>query len=145
MQLSDLAKGILQGAEWLSDKGANLTDTAFVQTVYRHALGREAEAAGLQYWLDVLGGTDGKPGASRAEVLQTITLSDEHRQAAAGVAGYTIAEDHAAREMGWLAGSGDDVLDGGAGSDVLVGGDGTDTVQYSGKLAGQGWPCDGGR
>ncbi|MTW06219.1 DUF4214 domain-containing protein, partial [Duganella ginsengisoli] len=135
MLLSDLAKGILRGAEWLSDKANGLTDEAFVQTVYRHALGRDAETAGLQYWLGVLGGMDGKPGASRAEVLQNIALSDEHRKAAAGVAGYTIAEDRTTREMGWLAGSGDDVLDGGAGSDVLVGGDGTDTVLYGGKLA----------
>jgi large repetitive protein len=130
MQLSDLAKGILQGAEWLADNAASMGNTEFVQTLYRHVLGRDGEVAGMTYWVGVLAG-----GAGRAEVLQYMALSDEHRKAALGTAGYTIVEDRNSREMGWGSGSGDDILDGGAGSDVLVGGDGTDTAVYGGKLA----------
>ena len=39
-----------------------------------------------------------------------------------------------ARENDWIAGSGDDRLEGGAGSNVLVGGDGIDTAVYAGKM-----------
>ncbi|MEA1832186.1 DUF4214 domain-containing protein [Methylobacterium durans] len=69
--LPDVAQVVLNSAEYLA-KHAGLSDTAYVQSLYEHALGRQAEQEGLDYW-------DGRleQGASRAWVASAITDSAE--------------------------------------------------------------------
>ncbi|MBU4611990.1 DUF4214 domain-containing protein [Achromobacter sp. GG226] len=54
------------------DRG-ELSDEAYVQMLYQHALGREAEADGLAYWVDDLE----NGGYNRAEVAIAIVASAE--------------------------------------------------------------------
>ena len=126
---SQAAALMLASAEWATNGGQALTDTAFVQRVYEQALGRTADAAGLAFWVDKLDAGGGAAALTRAGVVTGIALSAENRGAHGTV---TIGAGTLDSEHQWFAGSGDDVLNGGAGNDQLVGGDGVDTIVYTG-------------
>ncbi|GAB3470102.1 hypothetical protein GCM10027321_40080 [Massilia terrae] len=128
--LQDVAKGVLASAEFGATPLGQAGNVAFITGMYQHVLGRAPEQAALDYWNGRL-----TAGASRADVLTAVALSDEHKAGATKVDGITIGQGSVRHEAGWFAGSGDDILDGGAGSDWLVGGDGFDTVVYSGNRA----------
>ncbi len=122
------AQAFTASAEWAAAGWNALSDSAFVQQLYQQVLGRAGEAAGVAYWAAQLAGD-----ASRADVLLAFAISAEHRELRAD--GITGIAGTVTQESGWLAGSGDDRLEGGAGSDLLVGGDGIDTAVYAGRLA----------
>jgi hypothetical protein len=131
--LHDIATDVLASAEFGGSALGQADAASFVTGMYQHVLGRAPEQAALDYWTGRLAGSDGKPAASRADVLIAVALSDEHKAAATTADGITIAQGSVQHETAWFTGSGDDVLDGGAGNDLLVGGDGTDTVVYGGN------------
>jgi hypothetical protein len=133
--LQDVANGVIASAEWADHPLGQAGDAAFLRGIYQQVLGREADSAGLDWWLARLAGSDGAPAASRADVLVAIALGYEHRAAAQTADGYLIGQAALAQERGWFAGSGDDRLVGGAGNDLLVGGDGFDTAVYDGARA----------
>lgn len=66
-----VAQAFATSAEFLAKYG-QLTDTQFVQQLYRNVLGREADSAGLAGWVSRLSG-----GASRGEVLLGFSESPE--------------------------------------------------------------------
>ena len=74
MAAADVADRFVASPEFSTTYGG-LTDGAFVDLLYRNVLGREAEAAGKAYWLDVLDGP-----ADRGDVLIGFSESSEHRQ-----------------------------------------------------------------
>lgn len=124
-----VARTIVGSAEWAAQGMNGLSDNAFVQRLYRQVLERDGDAAGTAFWTAKLG----EGSTTRADVLLAFAAAAEHRAAYAG--GIAIAAADVETENGWIAGSGNDRLDGGAGSDLLVGGDGIDTAVYAGKLA----------
>lgn len=125
-----VARAIAGSAEWTLDGTHALSDAAFVGQLYRNVLDRDGDSAGTAFWTAKLAG----PAAlSRAELLMAFALAPEHRSLQGQE--LVIAAASVGVENGWIAGSGDDRLEGGAGSDLLVGGDGIDTVVYAGKLA----------
>jgi large repetitive protein len=130
------AQFFVDSPEWLAGGRGQLSDSALVTMLFHQALGRDPAAAGLAYWTGRLAGTDGYPAETRAELLRDIALSAEHRTLENVAGNLLIGSGTVVREQGWIAGSGNDRLDGGAGNDVLVGGDGIDTVVYAGKLDG---------
>ncbi|MCA1857654.1 DUF4347 domain-containing protein [Massilia oculi] len=132
--LGTVAGQLLRSAEWKDGAGAELSDAAFVQALYQNAFGRPADSGGLAFWTAQLAGAAGAPALGRAELLQALAQSLEHRQAWHTADGYLIGLGRVGREHGWIAGSGDDRLEGGAGSDLLVGGDGVDTAVYAGSM-----------
>ncbi|MCA1246564.1 Ig-like domain-containing protein [Massilia sp. MS-15] len=132
--LGTVAGQLLQSTEWRDGAGAGLSDAAFVQALYQNAFGRPADSGGLAFWTAQLAGAAGTPALGRAELLQALAQSLEHRQAWHTADGYLIGLGRVGREHGWIAGSGDDRLEGGAGSDLLVGGDGIDTAVYAGSM-----------
>jgi len=134
IDLGTVAEQLLQSAEWKDGAGAGLSDAAFVQALYQNAFGRPADSGGLAFWTAQLAGAAGAPALGRAELLQALAQSLEHRQAWHTADGYLIGTGSVGREHGWIAGSGDDRLEGGAGSDLLVGGDGIDTAVYAGSM-----------
>jgi hypothetical protein len=69
-----VAANLLASAEGREGLGASAGDEAFVQQLYRNALGRDAEDAGLGFWTGLLG-----RGTSRADVLLSVSDSPEHR------------------------------------------------------------------
>ena len=71
---SRVAADLLASAEGREGLGASAGDEAFVQQLYRNALGRDAEDAGLGFWTGLLG-----RGTSRADVLLSVSDSPEHR------------------------------------------------------------------
>jgi len=71
-------------------------------------------------------------------VFADIALTAEHRSAWITTDGVALGGGMVEQEQGWIAGSGDDLLEGGAGRDLLVGGDGIDTAVYTGPAAGYG-------
>jgi Ca2+-binding RTX toxin-like protein len=133
--LGDIAGGVLASSEFGGGPLGQIDNASFVQGMYQHVLGRAAEDAAVAYWTARLSGSDGKPAASRADVLVAVALSDEHKSGSLGAGGYTVAQASVKQETGWFAGSGDDRLSGGSGNDLLVGGDGVDTVVYDGKAS----------
>ncbi|WP_458218061.1 Ig-like domain-containing protein [Paracidovorax citrulli] len=128
--IGEVAERFLASPEWQAT-GA-LSDTAFLEALYQNAFGRAPDSEGLAYWTAKLAGSDGT-AMSRADVLQAIAHSDEHKLAWQGTDGYQLGQITLDAENDWIAGSGDDRLEGGAGSDVLVGGDGIDTAVYAGR------------
>ncbi|MRW82873.1 DUF4214 domain-containing protein [Pseudoduganella sp. FT26W] len=126
--MEQIAQGFTVSAEWAAAGWNALSDIAYVQKLYQQVLGRAGDAAELKFWADQLS-SDGA-AHSRAYVLLAFATSTEHRTLGAdGAAGVAVTLN---QESGWIAGSGNDRLEGGAGSDLLVGGDGIDTVVYSG-------------
>ena len=71
---SRVAASLLASPEGRDVFGANASNEAFVQEVYRNALGRDAESAGLSFWTGALG-----RGTSRGDVLLGISDSAEHK------------------------------------------------------------------
>ncbi|AWN41716.1 DUF4214 domain-containing protein [Methylobacterium durans] len=69
--LSDVAEMFLNSAEYRANH-VGLSDTAYLQNLYEHALGRQAEKTGLEFWEGQLG-----HGASRASVASAIADSVE--------------------------------------------------------------------
>ncbi|MFC0252221.1 Ig-like domain-containing protein [Massilia consociata] len=130
-----VARLFLESPEWPAAHPSPLSDTAFVEVLYHNALGRAPDSAGLAYWSAQLAGGAAAPAMSRAQVLQAIAQSAEHKEVWNTPNGYLIGEATVGVENDWIAGSGDDRLFGGPGSDVLVGGDGIDTAVYTGKTA----------
>jgi large repetitive protein len=133
--LGDVAKGVLASSEFGGGPLGQIDNASFVRGMYQHVLGRAAEDAAVGYWTARLSGSDGKAAASRADVLVAVALSDEHKAAALGASGYTVAQASVKQETAWFSGSGDDRLSGGPGNDLLVGGDGVDTAVYDGKAS----------
>ncbi|HJV00403.1 MAG TPA: Ig-like domain-containing protein [Burkholderiaceae bacterium] len=131
----DMAQAFIKSPEWQASGMVQMDDSAFLTQLYRQVLARAPDAGGLAHWLARLTGSDGHPAASRADVLLDFAHSAEHRALENGASGLLVGSANVTHEGGWIAGAGDNRLDGGAGSDVLVGGDGIDTVVYSGKLA----------
>lgn len=80
LTLADLVTSFLQSSEHQqADAGAR----DFVEGLYQNALGREADAAGVDYWLDDL-----EHGASRADVALSFIHSDEFQSVRlTGIAG----------------------------------------------------------
>ncbi|GJE44810.1 DUF4214 domain-containing protein [Methylobacterium soli] len=69
--LASIAQGFLASGEYAA-KFAGLTDAAYIEALYDGALGRHAEANGLQGWTSALAN-----GATRAEVAVGIAESSE--------------------------------------------------------------------
>jgi large repetitive protein len=133
--LGDVAKGVLASSEFGGGPLGQIDNASFVRGMYQHVLGRAAEDAAVGYWTARLSGSDGRAAASRADVLVAVALSDEHKAAALGATGYTVAQASVKQETAWFSASGDDRLSGGPGNDLLVGGDGVDTAVYDGKAS----------
>lgn len=124
-----IARGMLASAEWGTTGMDALSDMDFVAQLYEKVLGRSGDSDGVRYWVDRLA-TD---AVARADVLLAFATSTEHvRQYADGIA---LAVPTVPGQAGWIAGSGDDRLEGGQGNDTLVGGDGTDTAVFGGRMA----------
>ncbi|WP_158874031.1 polysaccharide lyase family 7 protein [Antarcticirhabdus aurantiaca] len=75
MAAADVADRFVASPEFSATYGG-LTDDAFIGLLYRNVLGRNAEAAGKAYWLNVLDGP-----ADRGDVLIGFSESPEHRHA----------------------------------------------------------------
>lgn len=69
LSLSDLAVQLADSAE---GQAATTTDTAFVNGLYEAALGRNADTAGLDFWVDALAN-----GTSRTDIASGIITSGE--------------------------------------------------------------------
>ena len=70
-----VASSFIQSDEFELRYGTNLSDTTFVNTLYKNVLDREADAGGLGYWLGRL-----SSGAeTRYEVLLGFAESDENK------------------------------------------------------------------
>lgn len=65
--ISDVAKSIFQSPEVANKYPASLSNEAFLNTVYNNTLGRDADAAGMAYWLDQMAA-----GLTRDEMILTI-------------------------------------------------------------------------
>ena len=111
---------------WFSQEGQNLygglDNTAFVETLYRTALGREADAGGLSHWVARL---------DAGNIFQRPTVMWQFMQ---GAEATRIIEAQTLRWM-WTRGA-DDVLDGGPGTNVLTGGLLSDTFVFDQSDAG---------
>jgi len=71
---SRVAASLLASSEGQGLIGSGASDEAFVRQLYRNALNRDAEDAGLDFWTGLLG-----RGTARADVLLGISDSAEHR------------------------------------------------------------------
>ncbi|NHZ39894.1 Ig-like domain-containing protein [Massilia aquatica] len=132
--LHTTAASFLASKEWADAGNGALDDLAFLTTLYRQGLGRAPDADGLAFWLAQLDGSGATGVHSRADVLLGFALGTELQARIDTPAGVAIGSGMAGVEGNWIAGGGNDRLDGGSGSDLLVGGDGSDTVVYGGKL-----------
>ncbi|HEU0043412.1 DUF4214 domain-containing protein [Sphingomonas sp.] len=74
MNLEQVAAYFLDSAEFKAAGATVGPDSAFVDFLYRHALGREAELTGRAYWTGQLAG-----GLSRADALLFFSESAEHK------------------------------------------------------------------
>ncbi|MFC7557227.1 DUF4214 domain-containing protein [Pseudoroseomonas wenyumeiae] len=68
----EVARGMLASVEYQQNVG-NVADDVFVASLYRTALDRTPEEAGMAFWTDAL-----THGLSRADVALAISESDEH-------------------------------------------------------------------
>ena len=53
-EINDIASAFLLSSEFQQLYGENITDSVFVNTLYKNVLGREADTGGLNYWLGQL-------------------------------------------------------------------------------------------
>ena len=74
--LSSDAAEFLTSGEFARRYGANLSDAAFVNTLYQNVLHRAGDATGLRVWNDALAG-----GLSRAQALVEFAESGENKRA----------------------------------------------------------------
>lgn len=72
--LQEIAQSFIESNEFSNLYGSNLTDEAFVNTLYENILNRSADQSGLDYWVNDLAN-----GASRAAVLTGFTESSENQ------------------------------------------------------------------
>ena len=72
--LSALASGFLESPEFAARFGALPDNGAFIDRLYLNVLGREADPAGKQGWLDLMNN-----GAGRAQVLEGFSESAENK------------------------------------------------------------------
>jgi hypothetical protein len=79
--LSTVAAGLLNSVEFQSATGS-LSNTAFVDYVYQHALGRAPDVGGSMFWTAQLDG-----GVSRSSMLTGFSESAEHRVLTADLVG----------------------------------------------------------
>lgn len=109
----DIVSGFVNSREFQDTYGA-ANDTQFVTLLYNNVLGRDPNAAGLEYWVDRLDtGTD-----TREEVVRGFAQSREFKAGTQDdLTAYirSIGEDDRL-----IGGSGDDLLYGGALSDTFV-------------------------
>ncbi|MBV7537633.1 DUF4214 domain-containing protein [Duganella sp. sic0402] len=136
--LAQAAHAFVASAEFLQGSGA-LDNAGMVHALYEDALGAAgaATAAALAEqtaWIAKLNAAS-TPAAARAELLLSLSQNAATLAHWNGANGIAVGSVVLSTEQGWIAGSGDDILEGGAGNDRLVGGDGIDTVVYAGKLA----------
>jgi len=127
--LESVAAAFTRSAEWSTPTLAGGSDSGYVDALYRQVLGRAGDTDGTAFWLARLAGTDG-PALTRADMLLAFATSAEHRSHYAD--GIAVAAANVTVEQGWIAGSGNDRLEGGSGNDMLVGGDGIDTAVFAG-------------
>lgn len=73
-RLTDLANGFLSSAEFAQRFGGLADNGAFIDRMYLNVLGREADAAGKQNWLNAMNG-----GMGRADVLVGFSESGENK------------------------------------------------------------------
>jgi serralysin len=73
MSLDAVARGFFESPEFVGRYGG-LSNTAFIDRLYRNTLDRAPEAEGLQNWLNYMAG-----GASRADVALGFSESMEHQ------------------------------------------------------------------
>ena len=116
LDLTDVAIGFVDSAEFQKIYGAHISNAAFVDLLYQNVLGRPGDDAGAAAWQAVLDG-----GGSRAEVVLGFTQSAEF-----------VAES-APRVKEWiqnpfsegiddtiLVGGGDNLIAGGSLADVFI-------------------------
>jgi Ca2+-binding RTX toxin-like protein len=133
--LAQLAQGFSSAPEWQSGN-ATLSDAAFVDQLYENALGHAGSAAETAAALAQLSGAADNATA-RVQLLVSISQSSEEAaaQQTSNSLGLVLGTQTVTQEQGWIAGSGNDTLDGGGGNNLLVGGDGIDTVVYHAPLS----------
>jgi len=73
VSLAAVAQGFVDSAEF-SKKYGSVDNRQFTNLLYQNVLGREGEAAGVDYWVGRLGA-----GATRADVLAAFSESDENK------------------------------------------------------------------
>jgi len=78
MSLIDVASGFVASVEFASVYGVDISNADFISKLYENVLGRQGEAAGIDYWTGQLAG-----GVSHAVVLAGFSESPEN---VAGVA-----------------------------------------------------------
>lgn len=83
--LSAMARGFVDSAEFRSLYGAHPTDEAFVAALYSNVLHRPGDTAGVAFWEAALA-----RGVDRAEVLAEFSESGENQQQAAALIGNGI-------------------------------------------------------
>lgn len=128
LSLAAIADAFLASAEGQAVFGG-LGNAAFVSRLYERILDRAPDQGGLEAWTSVLA----SGAMTRAQALLGFTLSAERDTIEEGGIELAFLESEG---MGWIAGSGDDRLEGGAGNDRLIGGDGIDTAVFSGLRSG---------
>lgn len=111
------AAEFLKSAEWQAAGGGDLSDAAFIETLYQNVFGRAPDSGGQAFWTAQLAGSAGGAAMSRAEVLVAVSQSDEHKLAWNTADGYLIGAAMVGGENGWIAD------------------DGIDTAVYAGKTA----------
>lgn len=74
MSLNAVADGFLQSAEFAKLYGAQPSDTALVNGLYKNVLHRAGEAAGVKFWVEALAA-----GVSRADVLAAFSEGGENQ------------------------------------------------------------------
>ncbi|RJG27646.1 DUF4214 domain-containing protein [Massilia cavernae] len=94
LSLQSLAEHFIRSDEFVTTYG-QLDNGAFVALLYQNILGREPDAAGEAFHVDLLG----RGVTSRNETLAAFSESAENQAALAGVLSYGIAY----LPLGWLA------------------------------------------
>ena len=73
--LTDVAGGFIASAEFTADYGASPTNTSYVEDLYQNFLNREADTAGLDFWVGLL-----DTGAmTEAQVMASFSRSAEYQ------------------------------------------------------------------
>ncbi len=109
---TSVAAGFTNSDEFRNTYGT-LDDTAFVNQLYRNALGREVDMAGRQGWLDVIDN-----GGTREDVVRGFAQSGE------------FVGNTAAAFKAYMKAGGGDTLEGGSGNDTLYSGTTADTFVF---------------